>query len=155
PVKLIINFIVITIPLLASGQVTLHPGESYTFDFTLPFVQPANSDFYSAEVSFMETFEGWRTQSDFFVNTVSEAPFYSYTLDWGGSETPSGEVAFSVTFNRELPPPWPDLHGIIRVTSVFGTAQVNRMFAQEDVNGGLYGGWFYAVVPEPAPSMLF
>ena len=155
--KLVVSIILFTIGLTARGQIHLTSGQSYVFNFTLPYTRAAQGDIPTVTIYFSGGIVGsnWRAQTEFFQNTVSDIPFYTDSYLHVGPVPPFEQVGRGFSFDPNPPPPWPDLQGAVRVTALSGSFQLDRMFVQEDVNGGYYSSRIYPVpVPEPSASLL-
>ena len=137
----------------ALGNVLLSPGDSYVFDFTLPYAGPAQSIPATATIWFSggNAGQNWTAQIEFFANSLAETPPYTDTYTHTGPVPPFDEVGRGVSFD---PTPWADLQGVVRVTSVSGQFQLDSLTAQQDAGGGYYYGNF-AAVPEPSAGLLF
>ncbi len=151
---LIVSLLLFSAQVVAFGQATLSTGQSYVFSFTLPYVGPANGEISSVNVLFSggAADQTWFSQTDFFADSLSDPPFFSWPFSHRGLPL-NTEAGFSVSWVPSSPPPWPDLQGLVRVTSLAGTFNVDRLSVQEDVSGGYYAGWF-STVPEPSSCAL-
>jgi len=142
--------------LAAFSTVTLSPGNSYVFDFTLSYAGPAHNDIPTVTLGFAGGNPGqnWTAEIEFFSNSTSESPFYTDTYTHIGPVPPFEDVGRGYSFDPSSPPPWPDLQGVVRVTSLSGKFELDSLVAHEDVGGGFYYSVFDAVVPEPSAAGL-
>ena len=150
--KLLATLIFLANQLISFGGVTLSPGNSYVFDFVLPYSGPAHNDIPTVTLFLAGGNPGqnWTAQFEFFPNAISESPFFTYNYTHIGPVPPFEDVGWGVSFDPHSAPPWPDLQGVVRVTSLSGQFQLDAMSAQEDVGGGYYYQYLPAVVPEPS-----
>ena len=154
--KLLVGIVLLATQLAAFSAVTLSPGNSYVFDFTLPYTGPAQNYPPTATLYFAGGNPGqnWTVSVEFFSNSTSESPFYTDTYTHIGPVPPFEEVGRGYSFDPSSPPPWPDLQGVVRVTSLSGQFELDKLSAFEDVGGGFYYLVLDAVVPEPSAAVL-
>ncbi len=152
--KLIVFFLFL-VPHACFGELFLVPGQTFTLNFTLLPIQAAQaSDIWDAQIYFLQTAESWSVKIEFFSNAVSEIPLESTTLSWPGGGSSPYTIGWGIVFNKEVPPPWPNLQGIVRVTDLTGISELDRILAHEDVHGGFYGV-DYVAIPEPSVLAVF
>jgi hypothetical protein len=154
--KLIAGIVLFATQLAAFSAVLLSPGSSYVFDFTLPYTGPAQNYPPTATLYFAGGNPGqnWTVSVEFFSNSTSESPFYTDSYTYIGPVPPFEEVGRGYSFNPNSPLPWPDLQGVVRVTSLSGQFELDKLSAFEDVGGGFYYSVLDAVVPEPSAAGL-
>lgn len=126
---------------MATGQILLNAGDSFTFEFTHFDFQANGLAGPSARVGLV--FQGFSGSDSLrfeaFEDTPPQAPIYSTTLSAGG-----GSPDF--TFGSG----WQDLQGSFRVTMVSGSATLQEFFGSVvKADGELYS-LKVAAVPEPS-----
>ncbi|MEY2429819.1 MAG: hypothetical protein QOJ40_2704 [Verrucomicrobiota bacterium] len=154
-IKLSIAFALLAFRPIAFAYVSLGLGDSYVFNFTLPYVRPANADPPTINVYFSGgSAPFFEEKTEVFSSPVSVSPFFVDTYTFT-PVPPNQSDARAFSWLPSSPPLWPSLQGAVRVTSLFGQFQLLRLYVQEDLDGGYYASWFDAVpVPEPSAIAL-
>ena len=154
--KLLAGLVFFATQLATFSAVLLSPGSSYVFDFTLPYAGSAQNYSPTATLYFAggNPAQNWTVSVEFFLNSTSESPFYTDTYTHIGPVPPFEQVGRGYSFDPNSPPPWPDLQGVVRVTSLSGQFELDKLIAYEDLAGGFYYSVVDAVVPEPSAATL-
>jgi len=132
------------IPFVASSQVLLNAGDSFTYEFTNFDFQAHGLTGPSARVGLgLQGFSGTDSlRFEAFENTPAQPAIYSTTL------TPAGYPDF--TFGAA----WQDLEGSFRVTMLSGSATLTDFFGSVVTTGGDLYSLKVTVVPEPSAWSL-
>jgi hypothetical protein len=126
--KTVFIFVVLLAACLrGEGQLLLHPGDQWTYQFeVLPRTGSTNSFLASPGGSFEFTVDGSTLQDgdlltyEMFENNTNEAPICSGTMTLGSS----------LTLACNAPGAWQQLRGAIRFTMVTGSVTVDTDAAQ-------------------------
>ena len=139
----------------AIGQgLTLQQGQSYVFEFTsLRYLCPAEqgNDTGQASAWFAQgTFNsGESALLEMFPNSLSGIPLSIIGDGYDPSDSAQG---IGYLWGPDEAPFFPDLHGVLRVTMLSGSAELSGFGVTQVVNGGFYSGHF--AVPEPAAGTM-
>jgi hypothetical protein len=140
--------LLVCISIACRGQsLTLSAGESFVFNFNnFALLRPATAGDPSDGTILGFTGGDWTETTEFFQDSLLDTPMFTDTRSHSGA---SESLGFGVTFGYA---PWPDFQGVVRVTAVSGTVNLDGMRCDEVVNGGYYStGWIY---PVPEPSVI-
>src|SRR5207247_1641810 len=142
PVLLVVLF---GLDLPLHSQISLNPGDTYTYEFTT--LPRTGSNFFVAGSRGCFGFEmyvpaGAQVRYEAFENSVADVPWLTGEMT-GPSQNPfncSGQT-------------WLDFQGVVRFTMVSGSAQLNRMEFEVDINSFNYMAVYStSVVPTPPPT---
>jgi len=86
---------------------------------------------------------------EFFPQAATDPNYYTGTYTHFGAIPPSDILGYSFSFNPELPSPYPDFQGTVRVTSLGGQFDLYSLSAYETIGGESFSSYILAV-PEPA-----
>jgi len=140
----------------ALGQgVTLQQGQSYVFEFTsIPYLRPAQpgNDPFGAGAWFAQgTMRSDESALlEMFPNSLSDVPL---SVTGSGTDDPSdSEVGIGHVWMPDEAPFFPNLHGVMRVTMLNGSAELIGFSVSQVVNGGFYSS--HTAVPEPTAGTM-
>ena len=153
--KILTIAVLVGASVFAIGQgVTLQQGQSYVFEFTsIRYLRPAEkgNDPGQASAWFAQgTFNsGESAMLEMFPNSLSGIPL-SVTGD--GYDPSDSAQGIGHVWGPDEAPFFPDLHGVLRVTMLNGSAELIGFGLSQVVNGGFYSD--YPAVPEPAAGIM-
>jgi len=136
---LLVVFFGLDLPL--HSQISLNPGDAYTYEFTT--LSLGGTAFSPPRGCFgvdMSIPVGGQVRYEAFENNVSDVP-------WGSGEIAASQGLFTCGQQK-----WQDLQGVVRFTVLSGSAQLNSMQFEVLVNFDAI--YFTSVVPVPEPSVL-
>lgn len=125
-------------------------GQSYEFEFnTLNFIESVTyKNQGGATISFLDDLldQGEVARLEFFENSILTTPFFQHDFN-----SPTNHFGASVV----VPVPWQDLQGIIKLTMLSGSVDINEIDVQVIRDGNRYLETFSTVpIPEPETGLL-
>ena len=142
----------------ASAQFLLHSGETFTYQFnSLPLYEAATEldsppgGYWELQTAPISPTTPLQFRLEMFEDSVAEAPIGAMLYE----SSPSQPAWDAFTCISSGPFNWQDLQGVVRVTVLEGTLQLNSLWvtAWRPAGGGvddLFFSGFVAIVPEPS-----